>query len=1685
VADKLQNFTINLVQSQCTDEINQWPHPFGDMTVKHVQLQGIERDGGLTNLYENKVTLGTYSSNSFFQTDDGHLIQSAITDGTNTVSLDGNVLDIVSSYGIKRTAVAGKPNDTQLSWNNTSYITATLINNTILVQEFAKVTNVLLNSRTITFSNLPTNLPQIATSLSLTRWQNFQWHTAPYFEFWLRIGQQALLLQESNTSVSLVSYLSSTNAINPQGTTGFNVLASIVYTPPAPFTTPWFIVVGTGGRMASYDGFNWRNYDGSGTGNGPYTNGGLVDSDNITSIAIYSNPGGPWNNSIVVGGSAGKVGSIDGTLAYHAYNSGTGISNNATVIGANSINAINQINTWLVFSGGSSGFAYVGSFDGGNWYNWNATGEATTLLAYSEGPNSNVINCAANFNNGTAHIAFGSNGGYVTSVAQGTGLSTQQTYTVGSRLVVYSMDTDAHGNILALDSGSGKMYISTNYGLTYTTTTSPPYQNGYIKYIASSSPFWLHWELGNNVYYISTNNGSSWGSGFTFTGWNTSDLVYTIAYDGATTLMACGYNATTTHWQYSTGTISGTSITWSSPSPINTWIANSNPSVASLGTGEFIFAAPSAIGPNWYVAYAIYQSGAWGAISYTGASGSAGTYEAGESVAYYNGTIVIFGGATSIIVSYSSNGGSSWNNIVGISGASQAGRPVYLNGTWIAHATAPSEASTGYIYSTNNAASWTYTSVYGGNAGQGPANWAVDAYHVFGFIPEYTAANSLFVTFPIAYAWTQDYAGGTTLSNDATAISTTNVTAMCQYGTGSGASLVIGGSTGYVASWTSGVWTNYNAGTGLCNAGTVIGTNQINAFAVNGSVLAIGGANGELGSWNGIAFKNYDGTVTGTGPTSYANGSQQQLVSNLTIYTANYYNPGTGAVLMVGTQNGAINSINAATNAISPLYVNGSVLQSNIFQGFTDLNYLYAYKYENGYYLLNIAGNVENTSYVLNPTTNVLYSGVIQYAIPEIVNGKTRHLCTASGNGNPSAIVPLFDATTSYAQGYTGYTDFTNFYTSGGVGELYPSTGITTATFHIQPLLNGASQTVGNFAAASFGYAEFLYYQTSTSTNIYNFYSPQFVPTPVNAYSTNQCNTPTSVNAYGKLTNNYGALTSQPFEFRVVMINNSAYYLSVAPVGGGYDNLGVMITNVGEFDNAYTPQTVNDSCVLYRYNGSFFIVDVVESPPNLIQKVGEQLYKINTISPFNLVDTAHETLQIGSCDFNGRVIFTSTVAGTAGQFFDALFEGPFSQSVDPGERQISIVGLTNVNFQVVGYNVLSTRTANYEIDCYYNHQYLTSALNGNVKLINPSLVVYSEGGLFQGASYSTATVLNSAGGTTPAIPIAQGYVYGNKTVTTPLETIFLLQNYNSGLVNGLQTVYEGYGVGNQLPGVYTNFIIYGINYIYDGEYIWSVDIYNNVVQNKTRRAEAYGLQFVSQSPMVAYFLSTFDNSLFVFQGNYQLQKIMRFNEFDQIITGAFSDRDNTLVMYNDDKLIFLRTEPTAANTVIPIISSQPLESSQQNLVLTNTTKGLILTGNDGNNWYSWQYSYEPLGTVMPIDWQSGYFGAKGGVRSIVQAILVTVHSPSRALTTLNCFTYTTDAGLGAAYDEQKVSLVPFVINPADWSLNGMKTCRIQTQNMKALSTSVEIICNSKVDILNVELDVAPAELGKPSDRFSK
>jgi hypothetical protein len=368
----------------------------------------------------------------------------------------------------------------------------------------------------------------------------------------------------------------------------------------------------------------------------------------------------------------------------------------------------------------------------------------------------------------------------------------------------------------------------------------------------------------------------------------------------------------------------------------------------------------------------------------------------------------------------------------------------------------------------------------------------------------------------------------------------------------------------------------------------------INDILLFGSNLLFAGNTSRIGSWDGSNWKNYNGTGSGTGQfTSNILGTQN--ISTIESYSSQ---------IIAGGVGGVVNSM-SSTSVVSPFYnVSGLPVAQNILAGQVSAGYLDAYRYENGLYLLGVVGNNLNKYYVLNNSTLdlVLLNG--KYALVQVSGGNSRHIITET---------PRFDGSRMYFISMVGYTDFVNFSAS----QVYPAdTSILSSVLNSQ---------------IGWNYADFTYKLTSSSTSIFNALAPIPIPAPASLYKTFQSNTNTLTTAYGKLNNAVGVPSTKPFEFRLNWLNSgvstvgSQQFISVASLDGGItDSLGVIVTDVGAFDDSYTPQIVNDDTILYKYNGKWYIIRISKNISTRIQRIASTLYKINTISPLNIVDTTAE-----------------------------------------------------------------------------------------------------------------------------------------------------------------------------------------------------------------------------------------------------------------------------------------------------------------------------------------------------------------------------------------------------------------------------------------------------------------------------
>jgi hypothetical protein len=772
---------------------------------------------------------------------------------------------------------------------------------------------------------------------------------------------------------------------------------------------------------------------------------------------------------------------------------------------------------------------------------------------------------------------------------------------------------------------------------------------------------------------------------------------------------------------------------------------------------------------------------------------------------------------------------------------------------------------------------------------------------------------------------------------------------------------------------------------------TLLGSNAINTFCPSGNVLAVGGIGGRIGSFDNLANKTV--YTSGSGVANNAT-----LIGSNNIWSIVVYNN----QFVVSGNASAVNSM-SSTGAFTPFYSDGGTVTANLLTGFNSLGYLYVYRYENGLYLVNLTGNSLNKAYTLDNSTKAISTINCRYAIPQVSNNLTRHIVSSSD----TTARHIYDASNIKCTGLVGYTDFISF--SGSV--VYPP----------------AVYTLGNGnvlqSQAGFGYSDFTFRLSTSATNIYN-YIPQFQASTSGLYQIVQSNSNTLVNAYGKLNNNLNLTPSKPFEFRVGWTSGVQSYLSVALLDGvASDTLGTIITNVGEFDDTYTPMIEDDDKILYQYNNKFVVVKIGTSIDDRIQKIDTNIYKLNSISPLNIIDPFSSTLELGSIDYNNRMLFTSSAVPSVSTKVATYIQGKYSNSIDTGDKLVTIVSPTSANIDAIGYRipVVSTSVGNYSVDTFINDIYSYSTLNDGSELV-------------------VSTRVNTVYVATTIIPTSLGVDYGLGTATVGGVTIFLKPSY------------DGYSIGNDITGTYTSFVLFGQNYIFDGNNIYaaSIDEVNGIFNSKTLLCGAVGLQYIASSPTEIYFLSNFDNSIYTFSGGRNLNKFKRMNMMPKVNSGLFNVVDNTLLFDTDTSFIWVRDS---------VITENPKKATQTLLKYYSTKDGIVISNNTNN----WKYTYSPLSgsTVVPLSIQTPYYGFNLNDKSILSAWVVTIYNENKDVMAVNGTSYTIDE------DSSHVQTVNWNVNPVDYNDGGYVRLRMQPQFQRTLGTSLKLDTNSKVVLISV------------------
>jgi len=482
--------------------------------------------------------------------------------------------------------------------------------------------------------------------------------------------------------------------------------------------------------------------------------------------------------------------------------------------------------------------------------------------------------------------------------------------------------------------------------------------------------------------------------------------------------------------------------------------------------------------------------------------------------------------------------------------------------------------------------------------------------------------------------------------------------------------------------------------------------------------------------------------------------------------------------------------------------------------------------------------------------------------------------------------------------------------------------------------------------------------------------------------------------------------------------------------------LGVPISEVGAMDvSEYVPCFVQsfpvsgyqDACFIYNSDNGFHIVYISDVITNRIKRVGSGIWDISSASPTSLYKEGDLNLSLGQTDYNNRAI--SWAAKVATQVL-----------------MTSIISYANGLYIDNGEKLMFDSMSGYGIAAHF-------ATN---PLARGSIVEYP---VFIKENYIGSNVSNSPGQIVQIpntesliyvpsqnIPVPKGVIYSEGAANTESSTLFTQ--------NGMPY----YAIGSDVPKRYQAFSLFSQTYLFDGSVIRLANIVNGILQNDiTQQASivctATGMQYIATSPTEAYFLSAFDNSIYTFDGGRALTKQKRMSQLANIVDGVFNVRDNTLLMETAAEFVWIRDGVVTINTK---------NTDQADVGLFSTNQGLYIMSDATRNVY--RYTYKPLSgsTIIPLNYQTAYFGPGGNKEKYAQEYIFTLYSASKGTVEYMCECSGYDAN-GFYSDNQVFG----VVHPVDWTPAGYARIRIQPKNLRLLASSVRFYSASKVLIVDL------------------
>lgn len=434
----------------------------------------------------------------------------------------------------------------------------------------------------------------------------------------------------------------------------------------------------------------------------------------------------------------------------------------------------------------------------------------------------------------------------------------------------------------------------------------------------------------------------------------------------------------------------------------------------------------------------------------------------------------------------------------------------------------------------------------------------------------------------------------------------------------------------------------------------------------------------------------------------------------------------------------------------------------------------------------------------------------------------------------------------------------------------------------------------------------------------------------------------------------------------VYSINGIASYIgSLSQTSGLISGYGPLYSEVGSLDATYFPHSRQQNIAYRSPSGNFFILSgALTGIPTRLQLIDDEVVLINTEDSRNIIDAERMLLTTGPNAYNGAMVVAAPSASPGvPMLISAQYKNKYGGGVDTGEKTITGVGTLAATWLYPYARALYPQ-ADIRIDVYKDSIYYGSALTGG----------------YLGLAYNISRSTDK---------IDSVYV---QDLIIPAPSASLISEGGFEIINKTffrEKSYSGYLIGNEIKYPAIAFSLFGTRYVFDGEDIFIASFSaGGLLQSIDRVAIASGLTLLCATPIEAWFLSAWDNSLWTFNGGKNVEKVIRCNAKDTILGGAYCGAANEILFYEGSgKSLYLRdgvmTESTLPVTAAGALSLQP------------DTFGTWIVPQGGAGDICQLVHNSTGATILPLDFQTAYQGPGLARKATIEEYVLTLYDPAK------------------------------------------------------------------------------------------